>query len=147
MFKMFFGMSPSLYRNQPSVRRVACPADCAAELSAAAAAGARQIWVDGPLTISSNITLGSASAPVLVVSNGTLSLQGPMTLYGTFYARGDASWTNGSGLPAVLNGALLAHGNWGSSGAVDLVYQAGLINILNNQTGSFVRLPGGWWNF
>lgn len=146
MFAMYFGMSPKLYSNQPTVRRVSCSGDCGAKLVEAYAAGARQIWVDGPINIISNITLGSLADPAVIISDGALVLDGPMQIFGVLYARGAAQWTNASGLPAVLTGALLADGNWQSAGTVDLWYRASVLNVLNNQTGSFVRVPGSWWN-
>lgn len=144
MFAMFFGMSAAQYRDQPSVRRIACESDCSAQLLAAYARGVRQIWIDGPLTIRSNITLGSVTDPLLIISDGPLQLDGPMLLGGVLYARGDASWSNTSAQPAVLSGALLSQGNLSATGSADIVYHPGVINEVNNRMGSFVRVPGSW---
>ena len=58
--------------------------------------------------------------------------------------RGDASWTNGSGQPARLIGALLSEGNMVASGTVDIAYDASTLSTISNQRGSFVRVPGSW---
>ena len=144
LFAKFFGMAPDTYREQPAVRRITCNGDCSPTVQQAFAAGTRLIWVDGPLSLLSNLNIGSASDPLVIVSNGTLTLDGPMSLGGLIYVRGDASWTNGSGMPATLTGAMIVEGSFVASGAVDIVYRTDVLNILNNQRGSFVRVPGSW---
>lgn len=144
MFAKFFGMSPNSYREAPAVRRVTCPDDCSETLRAAYQDGARVLWVEGPTTLRSNVELGSAADPVLVVSNGDARLDGPMLIRGVLYARGDVSWNNASGQPATLTGALLSEGQFAASGEVDLIYQRAVIETLRNQRGSFVRVPSSW---
>jgi Tfp pilus assembly protein PilX len=145
MFRLFFGMAPQTYRQQAAMREVRCdPGDCAAALSQAITAGADLIWVDGNARIGSNTQLGSATRPVVLVVDGALQLEGPMLLNGLIYARGDASWSNGSGQPARLIGALLSEGDMVASGTVDIAYDAATLNTISNQRGSFVRVPGSW---
>lgn len=144
MFGKFFGMAPATYQNQPAMRVVSCVDDCSTNLLTAFNAGARMLWVEGNASIRSNIALGSAASPVVLIVNGNLSLEGPMLLAGAIHARGDLSWSNTSAQPARLNGALLAEGNVTAQGTVDLIYSAAVMNILNNQQGSFVRVPGSW---
>jgi Tfp pilus assembly protein PilX len=144
LFAKFFGMAPATYREQPAARRISCGDDCSATLRQAYANGSRLVWVDGPLNLRSNLNIGSASDPLVIVSGGTLTIEGPMNLGGLIYARGDASWTNGSGMPATLTGAMVVEGTFVASGAVDIVYRTDVLNTLNNQRGSFVRVPGSW---
>lgn len=147
MFKMFFGMSPTQYRDQPAMRVVACAGDCSATLAAEYASGARMIWVDGPVELSANIELGTAARPLLLVANGALTLNGPMRINGLLYARGDIRWSNGAAPQlALLSGAMIGEGSLQVSGTVDLWYQASIIDALSNSTGSFVRVPGSWWD-
>ncbi|WP_165794484.1 PilX N-terminal domain-containing pilus assembly protein [Kinneretia aquatilis] len=148
-FSMHFGMSMNSYINQPAMRQVICPAapgDCAAILLGEYNRGVRMAWVIGPMALSSNITLGTAASPMLVVVMGGLQLSGPMQLTGLFYATGDVTWASPIGQLSLLNGALMSEGNLTVSGNVDIWYQAGIIDALKNRTGSFVRLPGSWWN-
>lgn len=144
MFGKFFGMAPATYQNQPAMRVVSCAEDCGNDLLAAFNAGARMLWVEGNASISSNISLGSAASPVVLIVNGNLSLDGPMLLAGVIHARGDLSWSNTSAQPARLSGALMAEGNLTAQGTIDVIYSAAVMNILNNQQGSFVRVPGSW---
>lgn len=146
MFARFFGMQRAAYRNQPAVRRVNCVDDCATALLAAYAQGVRMAWIEGDMTLRTNIDLGTASSPMLVVVNGNLTLQGPMRLNGLIYAGGNVVWTNDSGDQALLTGALISAGSFQASGSgnVDLWYQASVMSLLSNQTGSFVRVPGSW---
>lgn len=144
MFAKFFGMAPGTYREQPAILRVTCPDDCSAALLAAYQAGARMLWVDGRMNLRSNTVLGSAADPVLVISDGEAVLEGPMLISGLLYARGNASWSNASGQPAHLTGALLSEGQFAASGQVDLIYQRAVIDSLRNRSGSFVRVPSSW---
>ncbi|MBA4341851.1 MAG: hypothetical protein C0423_06835 [Methylibium sp.] len=144
MFAKFFGMAPGTYREQPAIRRVTCPDDCSAALLAAYQAGARMLWVDGRMNLRSNTVLGSAADPVLVISDGDAVLEGPMLISGLLYTRGNASWSNASGQPAHLTGALLSEGQFAASGQVDLIYQRAVIDSLRNRSGSFVRVPSSW---
>nr|WP_295083199.1 pilus assembly PilX N-terminal domain-containing protein [uncultured Roseateles sp.] len=147
VFKQYFGMGMASYRDQPAMRMMSCPqGDCGAVLLAAYNSGARLAWVDGPLTISSNITLGTATSPMLIVANGAVTLNGPMQLTGLLFSNGDLNWDNSSGMPALLTGALIVAGRMSVNGTVDLWYQAAVMDELSNRAGSFVRIPGGWWN-
>lgn len=145
MFKLHFGMLPRQYRQQPAMRVLRCDGDCSTALTEAYGKGIRMIWVDGPLSISSNITLGSATDPVVLVADGALALDGPMLLYGLIYAKGNAQLSNGSGLPAQLSGALLVEGSLSASGGFDLWYRTEMMSRISNQMGSFVRVPDSWW--
>jgi Tfp pilus assembly protein PilX len=148
LFQMHFGMLPRAYRQQPAARVVDCgDADCGEALLAAYGNGARLLWIEGAASITSNITLGSDTDPVVLIVNGALTLDGPMLLHGLVYSSGAVSWTNGSGLVARINGALVTAGQLQSSGAgpTDIWYRADVLTILSRQRGSFVRIPGGWW--
>lgn len=144
MHRRYFGMLPETYRSQPVIRSVQCGADCGPALQAAYASGARVLWVPGPAVISSRIDLGSATDPVLLVVDGPLSLDGPMSMAGLVHVRGDADWSNGTGLPSLLIGAMTVEGSLRASGGVDISFSASAIDILNKQRGSFVRVPGSW---
>lgn len=144
LFARFFGMAPATYRDQPAMRRIRCADDCSADVQAVYAQGTRLIWVDGPLNLRSNLTIGTEADPLILVADGPVTLDGPMSIAGLVYARGDASWTNNSGLAATLTGALVVEGALSAAGTADIVYRAAVMNRLNNQRGSFVRVPGSW---
>lgn len=143
VFKMFMGAAPSRYRHHPALREVTCNGDCVDALVAAYAAGKRILWVDGPLTIGSNQTLGSIADPVLIIAKDVV-LDGPFQLNGMLVAQGDLEWHNTGGLSSLINGMVLVTGGMQTEGAMDIVYQQAIADYLRNRLGSFVRVPGGW---
>ncbi|MCV2355578.1 hypothetical protein LNV09_15640 [Paucibacter sp. B2R-40] len=146
MFKLFFGMSLQRYVNQPAMRQITCALDCGPSLAAAYAKGVRLAWINGPLDILSATVLGSATSPMLIVVEGPVRIDAGLQLTGLLYARGNTIWTNTSGLPALLQGALLVDGDLAVDGTVDIWYQASVMDELKNRAGSFVRVQGSWWN-
>ena len=146
MFKMFFGMAPTRYLNQPAMRQVSCAADCGPSLVAAYASGVRMAWINGPLNISTTTVLGSPTSPMLIVASGPVRIEAALQLTGLLYAQSHVIWINNSVLPALLTGAMLVDGDLTIDGTVDIWYQTSVINELKNRMGSFVRVPGSWWN-
>lgn len=143
VFKMFMGASANRYAQHPSLRTVTCNGDCAGALAEAYAAGQRILWVDGPLAIGSNKTLGAVTDPVLIIATDVV-LDGPFELNGMLVARGDLDWTNTGGLTSLINGIVLVTGNMRTEGSMDIVYQQAVTHQLTNRMGSFVRVPGSW---
>ncbi|MFN3304118.1 MAG: hypothetical protein ACK44A_10400, partial [Roseateles sp.] len=86
-FRMFMGAKASRYVLHPSLRKVTCAGDCAEALQAAYQAGTRILWVDGPLTISSNRVIGAVTDPVVIIADGDLTLSGPFQLSGMLVSR------------------------------------------------------------
>lgn len=143
VFKMFMGASANRYAQHPALRTVTCNGDCANALAAAYAAGQRILWVDGPLLIGSNKTLGAVTDPVLIIATDVI-LDGPFALNGMLVARGDLAWTNTGGLTSLINGIVLVTGRMETDGSMDIVYQQAVAEQLRNRMGSFVRVPGSW---
>ena len=135
--------SANRYAQHPALRTVTCNGDCANALAAAYAAGQRILWVDGPLTIGSNKTLGAVTDPVLIIATDVI-LDGPFALNGMLVARGDLAWTNTGGLTSLINGIVLVTGRMETDGSMDIVYQQAVAEQLRNRMGSFVRVPGSW---
>lgn len=144
LFRMFMGATAERYQQHASLRVVSCSGDCAPALEDAYKAGIRILWVDGPLTISSNKTLGTADDPIVVIANGAVTLSGPFQLSGMLVSRGDLDWSNTSGLTSLVNGVVLAEGDVRTTGKMDIYYQTKVVDQLRNRVGSFVRVPGGW---
>ncbi len=145
MFQKFFGMSPTRYSEQPAVRQITCATDCMTSLITAYGQGVRIAWIGGNMTVSSNQILGTATDPMIVIATGNVLIQGAMQLTGLLYARGNVDWNSGSGL-SMVTGALITEGNFVAAGAVDIWYQAAVMDELKNRSGSFVRVPGSWWD-
>ncbi|PZP30373.1 MAG: hypothetical protein DI603_14695 [Roseateles depolymerans] len=140
----FLGSSKAAYKRHPALRTVACDGDCGPALAAAYAAGKRIVWIDGPLSLTSSQTLGSPTDPMVIVADGAVSLDGPMQINGLLVALGRLDWSNSSGMPSRIAGAVVVQGDVATQGAVDIVYQASIADLLRNRVGGFVRVPGGW---
>ncbi|MFH7044042.1 PilX N-terminal domain-containing pilus assembly protein [Paucibacter sp. JuS9] len=151
-FASFFGMNSDYYRGQPKMRKIdvaaSCGGDCTVPLVDKLAAGGQMFWLDAPATFAANVNLGGPTNPVVIIVNGDLTISEPIQIYGLLYVRGNLSWSNGSALPATVTGAVVVEGNVLASGtgAINMVYDATLMQILNNQRGSFVRVPGSAWD-
>jgi hypothetical protein len=163
MFVSQFGMRRALYREQPGLRT--CPGfglpNCtAASLTTLLATNPQRIiWVDGDLTL--DASLGSATAPVLLIVNGSrLSLDAGVKITGFVYITGAGTGTSTLELPADaatgIQGALVAESalTVSYSGATPaapnlptISYDPVVLNLLRTSYGSWVRLPGGWRDF
>lgn len=150
VFRMFMGAPATRYVFHPALRTIACSGDCSTALVDAINAGVRIMWVEGPLTISSNVVLGTAANPVVIIATGDVVLTGPFQLNGMLVAAGIAkttTWTNTGTASSLINGMLLVEGGLVTNGAMDIVYQPAIADQLRNRVGSFVRVPGGWSDF
>ncbi|HEV6967079.1 PilX N-terminal domain-containing pilus assembly protein [Roseateles sp.] len=147
LFRMYLGATVQRYPSLPALRKLACSGDCSADIQAAYDAGQRVLWVNGPLTISSNPTLASITDPLLLIATGDVTLTGGLQLNGMLVTPGNLTWTNGTALPSLINGMVLVGGNVQTGGAVDIVYQQTVADELRNRTGGFVRVPGSWNTF
>lgn len=144
LFRMYFGMSPTRYQGQPNVRVVPCAGNCQGAITSGIDAGSDVLWFNSDVDLNANEVIGKASAPAMVFVNGNLTVTGPLQFFGFIYVTGNVTWTNGSGMPSTLQGALVTAGRFTASGKVDIAYDAAMLNLLNKQRGAFVRIPGGW---
>lgn len=144
-FAGHFGLSRAAWTAQPVVHRLACRGDCGAALAEAIGADVRQalFHVDGDLLLRGPLTLGSATDPVLIVVAGRLQIEGAVKLHGLVHAA-DVGW---SGATGTLRGALISAGGAAGLGALDLVHDAAVLELLRTHHGSFVRVPGSWRDF
>jgi len=145
LFQMYLGATASGYQRYPALRPLQCDAaDCGAAIQTAYDAGQRILWVNGPMTISSNLVLGSIDSPLLVVATGDITLMGAFQFNGMLATLGNLNWTNASGAMSLVNGMVLVGGDMQTAGGVDIVYQQTVADQLRNRIGSFVRVEGGW---
>lgn len=145
-FWTFMGMVPSRYMNHPALREVTCASAsaCETDLVSAYAAGKRMVVVDGPMGIASNVVIGTAAAPMLIIVNGDVQINGPMQLNGMLMVRGGLDWANTGGGTSQINGMVVVQGDMATNGRMDIVYQQSIANELRNRLGSFARVSGGW---
>jgi hypothetical protein len=144
LFQATFGMPPSAYKVLPTVVRVSCVNDCSADLLAAYAKGTNMIWVEGDMPIVSDVSIGSATAPVALVVNGNIRITGAAKIQGVVWAK-SLQWDGMSA--GYLRGALVTQGDVSGTGTAEFIYDGNLLSMLNQQTGTFVRVPGSWRDF
>ncbi|MDR7299371.1 Tfp pilus assembly protein PilX [Pelomonas aquatica] len=143
IFRMFLGAAQERYKQHPSLREVTCRADCGPALEQAYKAGKRIIWIQGPLEVSSTVSLGTATDPVVIIATGDVTLTGPLQLTGLLATQRNLIW-GPTGGPSLITGAVLVQGDIHTDGAVDIFYQPSVIDQLRNRVGSYVRVPGSW---
>ena len=160
-FAALFGMQPQTYRRQPGMPILDCSGGCnAAAINTAIERNpGRPVWLAGsPGTITIDGTVGSASAPALLIVEGDVVFSGGASLTGLLYSR---IKDDGSGAPppptvwalngnASIVGAAVAEGNLtlgGSSTGVAITYNEAALRALRIGTGTFVRVPGSWRDF
>jgi hypothetical protein len=150
MFKSVFGMDLSTYRSQPAAVRITCSGECGnAIYDAAYDNPGRVIWVQGPVTIGSNLTLGGAGAPpVMLVVQGNLTVAANLTINGLLYLHDPAAttWATNAGT-TVVSGAVIAGGNLSITGTPVVRFDPDILRTINLTQGSMVRVPGSWRDF
>lgn len=145
MFMRYFGLQRASWTAQPTVTSLACAGNCAAALVAASASSAL-IRISGDAVIEGPVTLGQPGQPVVIVSDGAVQLRGAVTLNGLLYA-GALSWTGAVPSDAQVRGALVSEAGYQGDGTPELVYDAGLLDVLRTQAGTFARISGSWRDF
>lgn len=145
MFLRYFPLQRSSWVSQPSVTSVTCAGNCAAALEAAASASA-MIRISGSALIEGPVTLGQTTHPVLIVSDGAVQLRGPVNLNGLLYAS-SLRWDGAAAGSALARGGLVSESGYQGDGAPELVYDAGVLERLRTQVGTFARVSGSWRDF
>jgi hypothetical protein len=163
MFTSMFRMRHSTYKTQPAaVVLEDCAVACKDKLLTAWQANPGHIlWVEGDMTIESDVNLGSAGNPldpldppdpVLIVATGNIRLaaSAAVNIVGLLYSKA-ADWDNGGPSSAEVLGAAVAEGNFVGrdigGGAPWVQYNEAILRRLQLSTGSFVRVPGSWRDF
>jgi hypothetical protein len=150
LFVSLFGMDRVTYRSQPAVVRVACSGDCDSAIANAVSDNpGRVIWVQGPATIDSNIVLGSAASPVMLVVQGNLTVAANLQLFGMLYLYDNSNsktWSTNAG-STLIRGAVVAEGGLSVEGAPAITFDPEVLRTINLTQGSMVRIPGSWRDF
>lgn len=103
-------------------------------------------WVTGGCSLSGDI--GSEDAPVVLITQGNITLAPGTNVYGAVYLYGGGSKTvTGSGTAdtrPTIRGALLADGTLQVTGPVNVVYDQYALRAAGFLSGSYAVLPGSW---
>ena len=155
-FAAVFGMQPQTYRRQPGLPILDCSGGCNAVAinSAIERNPGRPVWLAGSTgTVTIDGTIGSASAPALLIVEGDVAFSGGASFTGFLYSRvkddGSATVWSLNGNTTVV-GAAMAEGNLslgGSSTGVSITYDEAALKALRLGSGTFVRVPGSWRDF
>lgn len=154
MFASIFGMKRQTYRDQPGLRACTSPCDAAKVNALLQANPNRIIWVEGNLTADASI--GSSGEPaMLVVAGNQMTMAAGVTITGVVYLSGENATIQLPAGATVIQGALIAEGALATTYATapsagqDLTvrYDRGVLDLIRNTYGSWVRMPGGWRDF
>jgi Tfp pilus assembly protein PilX len=151
-FSRLLGMDAATWSHQSMVRKVVCGADANAHCNAAVIdAGARAdgpvlLWVEGDLNLTGPLVLGSAAQPVLLIVNGSATLNGGVQIHGLLHAARVQWNADGTGAGRVT-GAVTSASDYSGNGAPDLVFDEATLQLLKSNSGSFARVAGSWKDF
>jgi hypothetical protein len=151
MFVSVFGMDRATYWSQPAVLRVQCGGDCANALATAVSANpGRVIYIDDPVSINSNVVLGSPATPVVLFVHGDLNVSANFRLYGVLYLNSGSgprsTWTITAG-STFVDGALIVESGLSVIGTPTIAFDPNVLRTINLTQGSMVRVPGSWRDF
>jgi hypothetical protein len=144
MFSSTFAAWPGTYRDQPAAVVLDCSTACTADQirTEAGRNPGRVLWAEGDVTLDTGGDIGSAAQPVVLVATGNVEVG--VTVHGIVYSRA-ANWdTAGAG---EVRGAVVAENALGGNGSFNAVYDPDVLARLRWQSGSFVRVPGGWRDY
>lgn len=147
-FNLFFGLSPSNIKS--SVTHYfsnSSSTNYGADLNGLTGTS---IWVDqtaGTATLNGNMTIGSASDPVLLIIDGDVRFSGNVTIYGYVYVLG-TSTTDLTGNVMVVGGMATTN-QLSATGSIQVVYSPTVLdNLQNNGTMRYyAKVPGSWKDF
>jgi len=147
-FSRLFGTDAATWSAQPMMQKLVCKDNCNAALldAFAATSGTVQLWVDGEFTLTAPLTVGSAARPVLLLVNGTATLNGAVRIHGMLHAA-RVQWNDDGSGAGRVTGAVTSASDYSGSGAPDLVFDAAALRLLQTNSGSFTRIAGSWKDF
>ena len=110
------------------------------------------IWIDQPsgtVNISGNTTIGTPSAPVLLIVNGGLNISGNTNLYGFLFVVGATSATTNISGTLNINGGMATGDSLNVSGNTNINYNSSLLVDVQSSTAStyYAKVPGSWKDF
>jgi Tfp pilus assembly protein PilX len=150
MFKSYFGSTVAEYANSPIVKTITCTtaAACGTAVNAAVADGWRSFYFDSGFSWnnSAGATLGSASDPVTIVTNGALNINGNSTIFGLLFANSGVTNDVGTG-GSTIQGALVTCRSYSNTGNGSLIYNSSVLTGVRRSTGDFVRVSGSWKDY
>lgn len=140
-FRTALGLPATQYRQQPAT--MVCSGGCASLPTVAADNPTRVIFVEGNLTLSSAVPMGTTQTPTMLVVTGDVTVSQPIQFKGVIFAGGNLNWTTGAANGKV-DGAIIVGGNYTGDGNANITYDREVVRRIHKSYGSFVRIPGSW---
>lgn len=140
-FMEFFGDTKENVKN--SAYQVTCSGVCNTELSGQTG---KVIYVTGDTDITSNLTIGSSTAPVILIVDGTLHISGNVEIWGILYCTAIV-WDN-TGMGTVnVHGSAVAEGDFTGTGTPTITYDTDVMNNLHDALGTYAKVLGTWRDY
>lgn len=141
-FMEFFGDTKDNVKNSADLR-INCNGTCNTELSGHTG---KLIYVTGNTQISSNLTIGSPTAPVVLIVDGELKITGNVQIHGIVYCTAIVWDNTGMGTVNIYGGAV-AEGNFTGNGTPTITYDTTVLKKLNKEMGRYAKVLGTWRDF
>lgn len=108
------------------------------------------IWIDqtgGTATISGNIVVGTATAPVILIINGNTQFSGTVTIYGYVFVMGNTT-TDLTGNVNII-GSLTTSNDLNATGSIQVNFSPTVLDNLQNSSNMryYAKVPGSWKDF
>lgn len=109
------------------------------------------IWIDqtndSQANFNGNITIGSATDPVLLIINGDARFNGNVTIYGYVFIFGDSSTTLIGNTNII--GGFSTTGQLSASGSIQVNYSPSTLSNLQNNSSMkyYAKVPGSWKDY
>jgi len=145
MFNAYFGTTMDEYRTSPNTTVLSCSSasDCRTQLTTAYDQGKRAFYFTSDVQLSGNGTLGTAADPVVFVTPNGLKVNGNWDLYGMVFSNSADYNDLGTGA-ANIYGAVVSCAAYSNNGNGTASYDPNVLNNLNANNGTIVRVPGSW---
>ena len=101
----------------------------------------------GSANFSGSATIGSASAPVLIVIDGNLNISGSLILYGFIFVNGASTATTNLSGSINITGGMATTNNISASGSINMTYDNAVLGNVQNSNAYYARVPGFWKDF
>ncbi|MEJ6000290.1 pilus assembly PilX family protein [Paucibacter soli] len=145
MFNAYFGTTMDEYRTSPNTTVLSCgsASDCKNQLTTAYDQGKRAFYFTSDVQLSGNGSLGTAADPVVFVTPNALKVNGNWDLYGMVFSN-SADYNNLGTGAANIHGAIVSCAAYSNNGNGTAAYDPSVLDNLNANNGTIVRVPGSW---
>lgn len=141
-FSLFFGTTPTLYRDNVASYKIDLSGTLTGEdstsLSSLQGMGNKAIWVDGDVS-GLPTPVGEPTKPVVLIINGNLDLSSNTVINGLVFVTGNVT---GNGNPEIY-GSLIVAGTSSFTGNLLVVYDPWVTSGAEN-VGKAGKVPGSW---